>query len=107
MHGNVLLSSHYWKVTFQAIKASFESNGLCPRRHPYVKPWHALRLPDIQYIVSFIRNYVEDNVILLPGRIPGYKRDNLVLLPSSTTKKAVWGLYHTAAENSPDVKAVE
>ena len=95
------------KVKFQAIKASFESNGHCPRKRPYVKPKHALRLPDIQYIVSFIRNYAEDNATLLPGRIPGYQRDDLVLLPSSTTKKAVWSLYHTAAENAPDVKAVE
>jgi hypothetical protein len=93
------------KVKFQSIKASFESVGLCPRKRPYAKPRHALRLADIQYVVSFIRNYAEDNAILLPGRIPGYKRDDLVLLPSSTTKKAVWNLYHAAAENAPGVKA--
>ena len=91
---------------FEAIKASFESNGLCPRKRPYVKPRRALRLSDIEYIVSFVRNYAEDNAILLPGRIPGYKRDHVVLLPSSTTKSAVWNLYHAAAEIAPDVKAV-
>lgn len=94
------------KVKFQSIKASFESNGLCPRKRPYVKPRHALRFADIQYVVSFIQNYAEDNAILLPGRIPGYKRDDVVLLPSSTTMIAVWNLYHAAAENAPDVKAV-
>ena len=91
---------------FQSIKASFESNGLRPRKRPYVKPRHALRLADIEYVVSFVRNYAEDNAILLPGRIPGYKRDDLVLLPSSTTKIAVWNVYHTAAGSAPDVKAV-
>ena len=91
---------------FQSIKASFESNGLRPRKRPYVKPRHALRLAEIEYVVSFVRNYAEDNAILLPGRIPGYKRDDLVLLPSSTTKIAVWNVYHTAAGSAPDVKAV-
>ena len=91
------------KVKFQS---SFESNGLCPRKRPYVKPHHALRLADIEYVVSFIRNYAEDHAILLPGRIPGYKQDDVVLLPSSTTKITVWNLYHAAAENAPDVKAV-
>ncbi len=91
---------------FEAIKASFQSNGLCPRKRAYTKPRHALRLSDIEYVVSFVRNYAEDNAILLPGRIPGYKRDDIVLLPSSTTKSAVWNLYHAAAEIAPDVKPV-
>ena len=90
------------RSNFEAIKASFQSNGLCPRSRPYVKPRHALRLSDIEYVVSFARNYAEDNAILLPGRIPGYKRDDIMLLPSSTTKTAVWNLYRTAAENVPD-----
>ena len=91
---------------FEAIKASFLSNGLSPRKRPYVKPRHALRFADIEYVVAFVRNYAEDNAVLLPGRIPGYKRDDIVLLPSSTTKRAVWQLYQSAAENAPDVKAV-
>ena len=45
----------------EAIKAS---NGLCPRSRPYVKPHHALHLSDIEYVVSFVRNYAD-------GRIPG------------------------------------
>ena len=73
-----------------------------------MKPRHTLRLSDIEYAVSFVKNYAKDNAILLPGRIPGYKRDDVVLLPSSTTKTAtaVWNLYRTAAENVPDVKSV-
>ena len=92
---------------FVAIKASFQSNGLCPRKRPLIKPHHALHLSDIEYVVSFVRNYAEDNAILLPGRIPGYKRDDVVLLPSYTAKAAVWiNLYHAAAVITPDVKAV-
>ena len=75
---------------FKAIKASLESNGLVPRQHQHHKPQHALCLADVQYVVTYITNYVEDNAILLPGRIPGYKRDDVILLPSSTTKMAVY-----------------
>ena len=91
---------------FKAIKASFERDGLVPRQYRHHKPRHALRLADIQYVVTFITNYAEDHAILLPGRIPGYKRDDVILLPSSTTKKDVWDLYHTAAESASDVRAV-
>ena len=91
---------------FKAIKASFEKNGLVPRKRRYFKQRHALSLSDIQFVVTFISNYAEEHAILLPGRIPGYKRDDVKLLPSSTTKKAVWNQYHTAAESASDVRAV-
>ena len=80
--------------------------GLCPRHCPIVKLRHTLCLADIEYVVAFIRNYAEDNAILLPGWIPGYKRDDIILLPSSTTKAVMWNLYLTAAESAPDVKVV-
>ena len=93
------------QLKFKAIKASFERDGLVPRQHRSHKPRHALRLADIQYVVTFITNYAEDHAILLPGRIPGYKRDDVILLPSSTTKKAVWEFYHIAAESASDVRS--
>ena len=40
-----------------------------------------------------VKNYSDDNAILLPGRIPGYKSSNVQLLPSNTTKIAVWSAY--------------
>ena len=36
---------------------------------------------------QFLKSYTEENAILLPGRIPGYKRDDIKLLPSSCSKK--------------------
>ena len=91
---------------FQSIKASFESNGLVPPKRRYSKPRHALRLSDVQYVVTFITNYAEEHAILLPGRIPGYKRNDIKLLPSSTTKRAVWNHYYAVAESASDVRAV-
>ena len=46
-----------------------------------------LKLEEVKSLLTFISNYAEKHVILLPGRIPGYKRDDIQLLPSSTTKK--------------------
>ena len=91
---------------FKAIKKSWIENGLCPRVRSTVLPHNTTKLSDIQHVVRFILHYAEENAILLPGRIPGYKRDDLQLLPSSTTKRDVWERYHQAALAAPDVKAV-
>ena len=69
-------------------------------------PHNTTKLSDIKNAVRYILQYAEDHAILLPGRIPGYKRDDLQLLPSSTTKREVWHLYHSAASKGADTKAV-
>ena len=79
---------------FKAIKSSWVENGLRPRNRVCHLPHNTTRLSDIERVVHFILRYSEENAILLPGRITGYKRDNLQLLPSSTTKRSVWELYH-------------
>ena len=84
----------------KAIKASWLENGLRPRPRKSCTPHNTTSLSDVENVVRFILNYAEENAILLPGRIPGYKRDDLQLLPSSTTKREVWQLYHHAATGS-------
>ena len=71
-------------------------NGLRPCKHGRSVPRNATKLTDIENVVQFINFYAENNAILLPGRIPGYKRDDIQLLLSSTTKK-VWQLYQQSA----------
>ena len=91
---------------FKSIKKTWRENGLCPRVRSKVVPHNTTKLSDIQNVVRFILQYAEDNAILLPGRIPGYKRDDLQLLPSSTTKRQVWETYHQSSLAAPDVKGV-
>ena len=43
----------------------------------------------IEDVHSFLANYVEENAIVLPGRIPGFKSDDVKVLPSSDTKIGV------------------
>ena len=90
----------------QIHQEDLEKNGLCPRVRSKVVPHNTTKLSDIQHVVRFILQYADDNAILLPGRISGYKRDDLQLLPSSTTKRQVWETYHQSSLAAPDVKGV-
>lgn len=40
----------------------------------------------VEDVTNFLSNFVEDNAVLLPGRIPGLKNNNIKLLSSSETK---------------------
>ena len=56
----------------------------------------SLSYSDIVRVVSFIKNYGEDNAISLPGRIPGLKNFAVKLLPSNTTWSSVFHSYKNA-----------
>ena len=87
------------KRKFELIKAHYLSSGLMSRVHGNTgrTPSHALRMEDVNNIITFVSQYTEANAILLPGRIPGYKRSDIQILPSSTTKRAIWLLYEETA----------
>ena len=72
-----------------ALKESYLTNGLETRIHGNSKklPHNHMTHRAITNVVKFLQNYAEENAILLPGRIPGYKRDDIKLLPSSRSKK--------------------
>lgn len=74
---------------FKNVKTSFVANGLAVREHKNAQrlPHNTLSYECKIHVVTYLQNYAEENAILLPGRIPGYKRDDIQLLPSSTTKK--------------------
>lgn len=88
------------------IKASWLKNGVAPRTRARHVPHNTTKLSDVEHVVRFILGYAEDNAILLPGRIPGYKRDDLQLLPSSTTKRLVWEVYHENISGVEGARAV-
>ena len=64
---------------FNAIKGSWVEDGLLPRQRKRSVPHNAVKLSEVEYVVRFVLRYAEDNAILLPGRIPGYKNDDLHL----------------------------
>lgn len=82
-------------------------NGLSPRTHgnAHRRPKHSLSYGSTEYVVHFLISYAEQNA-LLPGRIPGYSRSDIKLLPSSVSKRGIWKVYHTAAEEDANAHAV-
>ena len=43
---------------------------------------------------------MEENAVLLPGRIPGFKKEDIKRLSSSETKMSVWRQFKKACEES-------
>ena len=87
---------------FRRLKEHYESHGISQRTHGNCKRLPCNMLPQavVEDVKSFLSNYVEENAILLPGRIPGYKNDDIKLLSSSETKMSVWRDFTAACERS-------
>ena len=99
---------HYFSVfacvgrtRIENLMVHFADHGLVPRTHGNLKhlPKHALSFTTIEYVVKFLVNHAENNAILLPGRIPGYKETDIKLLPSSTSKRRIWRFYHESVQS--------
>ena len=57
--------------------------------------------------MTFIVNYAEENSILLPVCIPGYKSCEMKLLPSSKSKKSsIWRFYDIASKEREDIHVI-
>ena len=75
--------------SIMALKDSYLANGLETRVHGNREdlPYNQMTHIAISHIVKFLKNYTEENAILLPGQIHDYKRGNTKLLSSSRSKK--------------------
>ncbi len=93
---------------FKNIIKSYRDNGILPRVHGNSKrlPHNCLSLSSVHHVISFLINYTEENGLLLPGRLPGYRSSDMKLLPSSTSKRGIWKLYKEATIKRDDVHTV-
>ena len=87
------------KTRFYSLVKHYRTNGLTLRIHGNKKrlPSSACSAESIERVVKFIMNVAEDQALLLPGRVPGFKRIDVKLLPSSLTKCKLWRLYQDAS----------
>ena len=87
---------------FQRLKEHNEEHGICPRTHGNTNrvPENATPHSTIKDFRIFIENYVEENGIILLGRIPGFKSTDVRVLSSSESKMSVWWVYHSTCEVS-------
>ena len=66
---------------------SYLTNGLATQVHGNTEHLPHNHLTHAVNVTEFLKNYAEENAILLPGRILGHKRDDIKLLSSSRSKK--------------------
>ena len=59
-------------------------------------PSSAVSAESIERVVKFIMNVAEEQALLLPGHVPGFKRMDVKLLQSSLTKHKLWKIYQDA-----------
>ena len=87
---------------FRRLKEHYQNHGMSPRVHGNSKrlPLNTLPQAVVEDVTTFLGIYVEENAVLLPGWIPGYKSDNIKLLSSSETKMSFWRAFQTACETT-------
>jgi len=76
------------KDCLQNVKDHYKEEGLQVRINKNTKRtlYHAIPFAAKRHVLTFLNNYAEENAILLPGQIPGYKREDIKLLPSNCSK---------------------
>ena len=87
---------------FRRLKEHYEEHGLSQRVHGNCKRLPPNTLPQAvtEDVKNFLTNYAEENAILLPGRIPGFKTDDIRLLSSCETKMNVWREFQRVCEET-------
>ena len=70
----------------------YRKNGLTLRTHGNSKRLQsrATSTETVECVVKFIKNVAEEQALLLPGRVLGFKRIDVKLLLSNLTKHSLW-----------------
>ena len=90
------------KSRFQRLVDHYQNYGISLRTHGNSKrlPHNTLPQAVAEDVKNFLSNYAQENAVLLPGRIPGFKDEDIQLLSSSDTKMHVWNSFKRACEES-------
>ena len=88
------------KSRFQRLLDHYENHGISPQIHSNSKrlPHNALPVAVAKDVKNFLSNFVDENAVLLAGRIPGLKNEDIQLLSSNETKMHVWRCFKRACE---------
>ena len=87
---------------FCHLKDHYENHGISQRVHSNNRrlPHNTPPQTVAEDVKNFLGNYVEENGVLLPGRIPSFKNDNIKLLLSYNTKMSMWCAFKAACEET-------
>ena len=83
---------HFYRLSdarFRQLKEHCQNHGVSLRTQGNKKrlPHNTLYQASVKGVKAFLSNYVEENAICLPGRIPRFKSNEIKVLSSSETKK--------------------
>jgi len=80
---------------FHSLAIYYRKNGLSLHAHSNKKrlPSSTFSAETVECVVKFTMNVAEEQALLPPGRVPGFKRIDVKLLPSSLTKCKLWKTY--------------
>ena len=94
----ILIYQQYSNDKLSNVMHWYKKKGLVPRclKSGGRREVRSLSHSDIVRVVSFMKDYGEDNAISLPGRIPGQKNFAVKLLLSNTTRSSVFHFYKNA-----------
>ena len=83
---------YFW---FHSLVKHYKKNGLTLQTHGNTKrlPSSASSIETVERVVKFIKNVAEEQALLLPRHVPGFKRIDVKLLPSNLTKHGLWKTY--------------
>lgn len=96
------------RTKFLSLVKHYKKNGLTLRSHGNKKrlPSSTFSAETVENVVKFILNVAEDQALLLPGRVPGFKRVYVKLLPSVLTKHSLWKTFRNMYRQWPNVGRV-
>lgn len=77
------------------VKKNFLDSGVAPKVHGSRKrPYNCINLQTRSDAITFIRQFANENGLVLPGRLPGHQfKSDLIILPCSMSKAYVYNKY--------------
>lgn len=82
-------------LRFYSLVKHYRKNGLTLRTHKNSKwlPSSPSPAETVEQVIKFINNIAQEQALLLPGYVPGFKIIDVKLLPSNLTKRGLWRRY--------------
>ena len=98
---------HLYGISYswlRQLKEHYKTHGIYPRTYGNTRSLPSNTLPQstTENIHNLLNNYIEENAIVLPGRIPGFKSKDEKVWSSSETKMSVWRVYTATCETSEE-----
>ena len=91
------------KSRFQRLVDHYNNHGVSVQMHGNSRrlPHNTLPNAVVEDVKNFLSNFADENAVLLPGRIPGFKVEDIWLLSSRDTKMHVWNASTRICKSQP------